>query len=499
MHSARYSELFGSLRSRLSVWNTAVVVVTVLVALVALRESMRFTLIHEADQLLLEDVEELRLAVQDFYPDLDQIHGEMNRKAQGHEHRQLFVQVLDPLGNSVWSSIHTPAAIRERPTFTADLQPKTINGFRVVQRRLEAKNLPHYTIRVGSSLSYVKQDISKLSQLMLIVGATLLIAAPLGGYWLAGRATQPLGEIIRAAAKVRPSQLDERLPLRHTGDELDQLSSTINGLLDRIAEYLEQNREFTANAAHELRSPLAAIRSAVEVALNAPRSPREYHELLCEIVEQIGELSLLVNQLLLLAESESSEAPCSEEPVHLDRLVSRALDMFRGVAEERDIELRCDLIAPVVVFGDVARLREVVNNLLDNALKFTSHGGWVNVALEFDPTAQRARLRVADNGIGIPTPDLPHVYDRFYRADRARTRESQTRGNGLGLSICKAIVTAHRGRIEVQSTPGWGSIFLVSLPGVESAAQPAQPPPLAAEPITANPGESVEIGQPVGG
>src|SRR5262249_25090465 len=156
--------------------------------------------------------------------------------------------------------------------------------------------------------AYVEEDISKLTQLMLIVGTILLIAAPLGGYWLAGRATQPLGEIIRTATNLHPSQLEERLPLRPTGDELDQLSATSNSLLDRIAAYLERNREFTANAAHDLRSPLAAIRSAVEVALNAPRSSQEYQDLLCDIVEQISDLSLLVNQLLLLAETDSADA-----------------------------------------------------------------------------------------------------------------------------------------------------------------------------------------------
>jgi signal transduction histidine kinase len=398
----------------------------------------------------------------------------MNRKAQGHEHRQLFVQVLDPQGNDVWSSIHTPEAVAEKPTFTDDPRPRTIEGFRVVQRKLSFQGLPAYTIRVGSSLAYVAEDIAKLTQLMLLVGGGLLVAAPLGGYWLAGRATQPLSEIISTAARLRPLQLNERLPLRHTGDELDQLSDTINGLVNRIAAYLERNREFTANAAHELRSPLAAIRSAVEVALNAPRTPQEYHELLCEIVEQIGELSLLVNQLLLLAENDSAESPWCSTPVRLDPLVERAVEMFHGVAEEQDINLSLESAAPVIVSGDAARLREVVNNLIDNSLKFTSAGGAVQVALQYDSVSQQAVLRVSDTGIGIDPEDLPHIFERFYRGDRSRARESQTRGNGLGLSICQSIVTAHGGRIDVQSTLGRGSEFLVRLPAQETACSVAE-------------------------
>lgn len=144
--------------------------------------------------------------------------------------------------------------------------------------------------------------------------------------------------------------------------------------------------------------------------------------------------------------------------------------MFQGVAEERSIPLCCGALASPTVLGDVDRLREVVNNLIDNALKFTSSGGAVRVDLQFDAPTQQARLSIADTGLGIALEDLPHIFDRFYRGDRSRARESQTRGNGLGLSICQAIVAAHGGRIEVQSTPGHGSTFVVCLPAQADAA-----------------------------
>jgi signal transduction histidine kinase len=251
------------------------------------------------------------------------------------------------------------------------------------------------------------------------------------------------------------------LSLRHTGDELDQLSETINGLLDRIAAYLEHNRQFTANAAHELRSPLAAIRSAVEVALASQRDPEQYQELLCEIVEQISDLGVLVNQLLMLAESEARDRHWRRDPVPLDELVSRAVDMFEGVAEERGIHLKIGRLFPVKVVGDAARLKQVINNLVDNSLKFTHAGDTVQVDVE--SADNTARLRVADTGAGIAPADLPHIFERFYLADRARVREGM-RGNGLGLSICQAIVEAHGGRIEVESTLGQGSQFIVNLP-----------------------------------
>jgi signal transduction histidine kinase len=464
MRSGRLSDWFGTLRFRLSAWNTAVVVVTALMALIAVREGLRYTLIREADQLLLEDLAELSLAVQEFYPDVEQIHEEMNRKAKGHEQRNLFVQILDRQGTDVWSSIHTPRTMMVRSAFAADLLPQTIDGYRVAQREVALPALPAYTLRVGASLAYVEQDIAKLTQLMLLVGAALLIAAPLGGYWLAGRATQPLGQIIHTAANLHPSQLEERLPVRQSGDELDQLSATINGLLDRIAAYLQHNRELTANAAHELRSPLAAIRSTVEVALNAPRTPQEYQELLCDIVEQTSDLSHLVNQLLLLAETDTTDARSRKDAVRLDQLAARAVDMFQGVAEERGIQLRCPELTPLTVLGDASRLREVINNLIDNSLKFTPAGGAVRVSLELDAPTHLARLSVLDTGAGIAAEDLPHIFERFYRGDRSRARESPTRGNGLGLAICLAVVESYGGRIAVESTAGRGSLFVVTLP-----------------------------------
>jgi heavy metal sensor kinase len=474
MPSARLNEWFGTLRFRLSAWNTAVVVVTVLLALIAVREGLRYTLIREADQLLLEDLAEMALAMEESYPDVEQIHEQMNRKAKGHEQRSLFVQILDEQGEDVWSSIHTPEAVLRRSDLPANAAPQTIEGYRIAQRTVASSDLSAATLRVGTSLAYVEDDIAKLTQLMLVVGAALLIAAPLGGYWLAGRATQPLGEIIHTAANLHPSQLDERLPLRHSGDELDQLSATINGLLDRVADYLARNRELTANAAHELRSPLAAIRSTVEVALNSTRTPQEYQDLLCDIIEQTSDLSHLVNQLLLLAETDSADARTRKEPVRLDHLVARAVDMFHGVAEERGIDLSTGPLVPLTVPGDSGRLREVVNNLIDNSLKFTAAGGAVSLELHSDGDTQLARLRVTDTGTGIAREELPHIFERFYRGDRARSRESSTRGNGLGLSICKAVVEAHGGRIEVQSTPGEGTAFCVYLPSQPTAVPEKQ-------------------------
>lgn len=479
MRYARIRGLLRTLRFRLSAWNTLVVLAAVIVALAAVREGVRLALIGEIDRLLEEDTLELDLAVKSYYPDMEAIHLEMNRKAQGHIDRRLFVQLLDAEGRVAWSSVGTPPDFLHRdrrvPLTGANLiRHLTGAGYLAVERRLSEPPLAGSVIRVGCSDAHVHEDLARLTAAMLLVGLAVLVVAPLGGYWLAGRATRPLAAINRTAAQLQPTNLAERLPDRGTGDELDHLSRTINGLLDRIAAYVGRNQDFLANAAHELRSPLAAIRSSAEVALAAPRPTEEYQELLSEIVDDCGQLAALVNQLLLLAESDAGVLHADLETVEFDRIVSRALEMFQGVADEQGVTLRMAPAPEVEVRGDAKRLRQVVNNLLDNAIKYTPPGGTVSVDLQRDAADNTATLVVHDTGAGIPQTDLPHVFERFYRGDRSRQRRMAQHGTGLGLAICQALVQAHRGHIEIDSRLGGGTTVRVTLPLLIEEREPLE-------------------------
>jgi signal transduction histidine kinase len=233
-----------------------------------------------------------------------------------------------------------------------------------------------------------------------------------------------------------------------------------------------------ANAAHELRTPLAAIRSSVEVAASGQRSEAEYRELLEVVIEQCSALESLVNQLLLLAESDADRLITSSEVVAFDEVVQRTVEMFQGVAEDRGIELVFNWPPSAPVAGNRHHLRQVLNNLLDNAIKFTAtrfsettsengksvNGGRIEVKLLRDDARHQAVLTVADNGVGIPAEALPQMFQRFYRVDRSRTREGGLGGTGLGLSICRAIVQAHRGSIEISSVQGEGTTITLVLP-----------------------------------
>jgi heavy metal sensor kinase len=336
----------------------------------------------------------------------------------------------------------------------------------VVQRtvRLPRAGGREFVLRVGCSMAEIDEDVLRLTEMILVAAAVIIVVAPLSGYFLAGRATRPLDAILRTTARLRPDRLVERLPLHGTGDELDRLSATINGLLDRLADHLARQRDFVANAAHELRSPLAAMRTSLEVALEHDRSPEEYRELLADVVEECAGLGQLVNQLLLLAEGDAGLLRANGGSARLDKLAARSVEMFQGIAEQRGVELRADELAPAAVQGDEPHLRQVVHNLIDNALKFTPPGGRVRVAVTARPGAGQAVLCVSDSGVGIPPEDLPHVFERFYRADKARSREQPTGGTGLGLSICHAIVTAYGGHLGVESKPAHGTTVTAALP-----------------------------------
>jgi heavy metal sensor kinase len=482
MRFRRLKDVFRSLRFRLTLWNTAVVLLTVVGTLIGVREALRFALRHEIDQLLQQDALEVELAVADLYENMDSleaIKSEMSRKAAAHVERGMFVELLDRQDRVLWSSPNTPSEQK----FKSDLVDGTMTiagqRYRVVQSYLHKSGLPAFTVRVGSSLASADEDIAKVTQVMGIVSVLIVLLAPLGGFWLSGRATHPLAQIIHTADRLRPRRMEERLPIRGTGDELDRLSATINRFLDLLADYLDRNREFVANAAHELRSPLAAIQSSVEVTLNSDRTIDEYKDLLADIVDECSSLGSLVNQLLLLAESDADTMQIDSKAVSLDGLTRHSVDMFRGAAEERGVELTIGTFQTLPVRGDAQRLQQVVNNLIDNAVKFTPSGGTVTVDLIHDRDQQKAILSVRDSGMGISPLDLPHVFERFYRGDKSRQREMQPGGTGLGLSICQSIVHAHGGKIEIQSTPGRGTVATVRLPATPHDARMGQAAPFA--------------------
>lgn len=461
MHFGSLRDFCRTLRFRLTAWNTGVVLALVLGALFGVREVLRRSLIHEFDQTLREDALEVDLTVKRLYHRPALLQENLNRKALSHSHRSWFVQLFDAQGDILWSSLNTPEIVL--PLLAPRSTPVVWEEYHLQDRSVVMPDDTHLLVRVGSSVQSLEEDLTLLTRTMLLAGGAILVLTPLAGYYLSGRSTRPLSRMIHTASRLRPDDLSDRLPIRGTGDELDRLALTINGLLDHIAAYLDRKRDFIANAAHELRSPLAAIQSSVDVALTGVRTPEEYIELLLEVGEVCNGLGVLVNRLLLLSESDAGKLTADGQVVRLDRIVSKALAMFQGLAEHKDILLVSGRLDEALVPGLEPALQQVVHNLIDNAIKFNRPGGEVKVELQTDPVGRQVVFQVSDTGVGIPDEDLPHIFERFYRGDKSRQRLDGT-GNGLGLSICQAVVTGSRGSIQVGSAPGQGSCFRVVLP-----------------------------------
>jgi signal transduction histidine kinase len=368
----RLSLLVRSLRFRLMLWNVGAVVLTGVCILLAVRAGVRYTLLKDLDEVLHEDLREIELHFQER-PSLNwaELTEELNRKAEGHDFHHWFVQFYGPDGEPTWSSVNTP----ELPAFTDEQRRQkafSVMDYRASYQVLKQPAARAHAVCVGCSERPLARDIATIDRLVFAVGLVVLLGSPWVGHLLTNRTIRPLAQMIRTTARLRPGELGQRVPVRGTGDELDSLARTINGLLDRIAEYLQQEHDFLANAAHDLRTPLAAIRSSVEVALSGERSEEEYHELLGLVIEQCSSLQTLVNQLLLLAETDADRLQPDSEPVPPDQIVPLLVEMFDGVAEHHGVELRLGEIQPAAVAGNRHHLRQVVSNLLDNAIKFTA-------------------------------------------------------------------------------------------------------------------------------
>ena len=462
----QFIDFSRSLRFRLTVWNTFVVFITVVIALISVREGLRQGLLFETDAVLDDEVKEILLTVEKLYPKRGEVEAFLMRKDEAHRDRGWHIRWLDEDGKStLWSSKLAPevplsklvSSNRERNIMASDTH-------RSIEREIDSPNIPKYRIRVGTVMLFIEEDVDRLTRILAPVGLAIFLLAPIGGWILAERAIEPLQRLIRTTERLRPSHLEERLGLRGAGDELDQLAGKINTFLDEIADHLRKNRDFVANAAHDLRSPLAAIQSLVEVTVEKHRTVDEYEELLFQINDEVHYLAQLVNQLLQLAETESTAAETPMEPVQLAEIAERTIEMFEPVAEERGVLLKFEPAEELLVTGIPRHLRQVLTNLVDNAIKFSTLGGVVTIGLVRDIKHGKGIVTVSDTGVGIPPESVSRVFDRFYQVEKARQRFGEKRGNGLGLSICQSIAHAHQGNITVSSELGKGSTFTLTLP-----------------------------------
>jgi heavy metal sensor kinase len=318
-----------------------------------------------------------------------------------------------------------------------------------------------YDVQLAAPMDDFYDAVNRFRLVLLFSVPILLLVASAGGYWLSRKAIAPVGEIARAAQSIGEHELSKRLPILETGDELQSLSETLNDMFARLETAFKRVTQFTADASHELRTPIALMRTRTEVALRKQRSEADYRETLLRIHQELERTSALIENLMTLARADSGSELLKVAPTNLNEILLEISEPARLLAEGKSIQYDQRLPETALyVKGNAPSLRRLFLILIDNAVKYTSREGRISLVL--DTTDGDAVTAIRDTGAGIAPADLPHIFERFYRADESRSRESG--GTGLGLSIAKWIAEAHQGKISVISKVGEGSVFRVQIP-----------------------------------
>src|SRR5207245_676266 len=310
-----------------------------------------------------------------------------------------------------------------------------------------------------------------LHGLLVTLGIYMPLAVSLaivGGYWLMRRSLRPVDEITKRAQGITSTNLSERLPIIKTGDELERLSTALNHMIGRLDDAFQHINRFSADASHELRTPLTIFHLELEGIAQSPLLVPELADQIGSALEEVQRLSGIVENLLTIARLDAGEVRMAKESLDFGELVSSTASQMRLLAEEKSLSMLCEVARGTYVDGDRPWLKQVIVNLIDNAIKYTPEGGEIEIRVR--PSQNTAVLEVVDSGVGISAESLPHLFERFYRADKARSRNSG--GAGLGLAIVKAICSAHGAEIKIVSSEGRGSSFSVELPLTAPVADP---------------------------
>jgi heavy metal sensor kinase len=459
-----------SIGARLTFWYTGILCLTLLVLGILAYGLLTYSLSRDIDAALHGVAQAIAEQSQKsgrtpIPPDLD----ELFRRFFGFSPATPYFEMLTPWGRPRSAPPPSPPlgispqalknALHGVPTF------ETLKGsgpypVRVLIMPVLTAGQVTNVVQVGISLENMY---STLSHFVLIIAALFplgLLLAGGGGWLLARRALAPVDHMTRAAQRISGEHLTERLLETGTGDELDRLARTLNEMLSRLDESFRQVRQFSADASHELQTPLTILKGEIEVALRSDRTPEEYQQVLTSSLEEIERISRLVEGLLLLARADSGVLRMDHKPVALDELAAEVAAQMQKMANGQGLSLHLEDLAPVTISGDRDQLQRLLLNLIDNAIKYTPAGGSITLSLRHEDG--QALISVMDTGIGLSAAEQAQIFTRFYRAAAARSQSGG--GAGLGLCIAQSIAEAHGGTIQVLSHPGQGSTFTVVLP-----------------------------------
>ena len=486
--------MIRSIRFTLSLWYVGILAITLCLFGGVLYSSVRATLAQDVEDLLASRADgvadslfvflEVRWKKEPTARTLQKEFEEgklpslVSRWAQGAGRIETLrpIRLIDREGKMLYVSPNFTAfglPLRETTVKEAKLANTVYETFNLPDQRVRLVTRPVvegtqvlYFVQVASSLKQVDASLARLRfWLIWLIPSTLLVTSAVG-WFLATLALRPVNRMIGHAQKISGEHLEERIDVPRTGDELERLAQTFNDMLVRLERAFRQLRQFSAAASHELRTPLTVMKGELEVALRRPRTVEEYQEVLGTHLEALNEMSHIVEQLLALARSGMSGGAVDWRPLELGALVKGVHEIWQVVAEEKGIQAEIQNHEPVWIRGEQRLLERLVSNLLDNAIKHTPPKGKVTVRV--DREGNHARLTVKDTGSGIPSEELPKIFDRFF------TRASgPSKSTGLGLGLCRWIAEAHQGQIAVDIPHQGGAAFTVFLPLGVSTTVPA--------------------------
>jgi heavy metal sensor kinase len=460
-----------TLAFRLTLWYATIFTASSLLAFFFFYLQIASILRERTDEELLDDIQEFSVLFGE--KGIEEVKRTMILEAKNDGEKDIFYRLLSFDGKNLGSSelfswgelsINRPAlqelARNPKPVF----ETLRIEGRRHQARTIYGPLGPDTILQIGLSLEDNDEFLAEFRQ---IFGATIALVmglAGLLGWFMAKRALANVEEITRTARAISASDLEQRVPVKGQAEEIDRLATTFNNMLDRIQALITETKEMTENIAHDLRSPITRIRGMAEMALTAGKAIDDYEAAAASTIEDCDRLLDMINTMLYISQTEATAGKLATDEVDVTRMVRHACELFQLVAEDKGVTLVVEIGSEVKVQGVLQGLQRMLANLIDNALNYTPSPGTVTVSVKGDEKS--GIIAVSDTGIGIPQEDLPHIFRRFYRCDRSRSRP----GTGLGLTLVEAIVHAHRGQIAVTSTPNVGTTFSITLPGTYRAS-----------------------------
>jgi two-component system heavy metal sensor histidine kinase CusS len=461
-----------SLAARLTAWYAGSAFVLILIATGVLYWGLRTSLDREDDEDLADKVRVLRFLLQDRPGDLDAVRRQAERGWAAREHTQVHLRLLDGHGQSVLETagmgdVLPAASFPPPPANGADtVQGEVVAAPERKSYRVVAARAGDHVIQLALDRSFEEELLAGYRRNLWLVLGVALAGCTLAGYVIARRGLRPVADVTAMARRIRPASLGERLPTAGLPAELLELADTFNAMLGRLEESFGRLARFSADIAHELRTPVNNLRGEAEVALSKARTPAEYRDALGSCLEECGRLARLIDSLLFLARAENPRTQVERERVDVARELTAVREFYEAAAAEAGVALA--VRAGAGVEAELCRplLQRAVGNLVENALAHTRAGGRVTLTAGRDNGL--VRVEVSDDGEGIPEEHLPHLLDRFYRVDQARS--GATGGIGLGLAIVKGIAELHGGSVQVTSRVGQGTCVTLSFPDANAAS-----------------------------